>query len=331
MKQFRLKHLLLLLAAAFCVAPLAAVAQPADKFPTRPVRMIVPYAPGGATDIVARQVAQRLSELWGYQVVVDNRAGGSGAIALETVARATPDGYTLMVGNVSTNAIAETAFAKTLAIKPSRDLTAVTNLIEIPHMFLASTAVQATNLRQLAEYAKSAPRMAYASAGIASYPHLDAARLLKAMGIEMTHIPYKGGAGQMIPAMISNETQFTMLNLASTLPHIRAGRLKPLATTWPTRRSEFPEVQTMAEAGYPGIGTNAWNGLFAPSKMPPALLAHIYASTLKVLDSPEMKEALGKQLISVVPSKSPADYARFVNEDVVKWAAVIRENNISLD
>jgi tripartite-type tricarboxylate transporter receptor subunit TctC len=151
------------------------------------------------------------------------------------------------------------------------------------------------------------------------------------MNVEMTHIPYKGGAGQIIPAMIGNETQFTMLNLASSLPHLRAGRMKPLATTWPTRRAEFPDIPTMTEAGYPGIGTNAWNGLFAPSKIPPALLAQIYAATLKVMESPEMKEALGKQLISVVISKSPADYARFVNEEVAKWAAVIRDNNIALD
>jgi tripartite-type tricarboxylate transporter receptor subunit TctC len=173
--------------------------------------------------------------------------------------------------------------------------------------------------------------MAYASAGIASYPHLDAARLVKAMGVEMTHIPYKGGAGQIIPAIISNEVQLTMLNLASTLPHLRAGRMKPLATTWPTRRPEFPDIPTMAEAGFPGIGTNAWNGLFAPAKMPPALLAQIYAATLKVMHSPEMKDALGKQLISVVTSKSPADYAKFVNQEVTKWAAVIRDNNITLD
>ncbi len=312
-------------------ATTAAAAQTAEKFPVKPVRMIVPYAPGGATDIVARQVAARLGEYWGYQVVVDNRAGGSGAIALETVARANPDGYTLMVGNVSTNAIAESAFAKTLSIKPSRDLAPVTNLIEIPHMFIVNPTLPVNSLKQLAEYAKTAPRMAYASAGIASYPHLDAARLIKAMGIEMTHIPYKGGAGQMIPAMIGNETQLTMLNLASTLPHLKAGRMKPLATTWPTRRAEFPDIPTMAESGYPGIGTNAWNGLFAPAKMPPALLAQIHTATLKVLDAPEMKEALGKMLISVVTSKSPADYAKFVNEEVAKWATVIRDNNIALD
>jgi tripartite-type tricarboxylate transporter receptor subunit TctC len=331
MMQSRWISVALTLATAVCSIGIAVAAQPAEKFPNRPVRLIVPYSPGGATDIVARQVAARLSEHWGYQVVVDNRAGGSGAIALETVARATPDGYTLLVGNVSTNAIAETAFAKTLAIKPSRDLAPVTNLIEIPHMFMVSAAVPVSSLKQLIEYAKTAPRMAYASAGIASYPHLDVARLLKAMNVEMTHIPYKGGAGQIIPAMIGNETQFTMLNLASSLPHLRAGRMKPLATTWPTRRAEFPDIPTMAEAGYPGIGTNAWNGLFAPSKIPPALLAQIYAATLKVMESTEMKEALGKQLISVVPSKSPADYARFVNEEVAKWAAVIRDNNIALD
>jgi tripartite-type tricarboxylate transporter receptor subunit TctC len=331
MTQSRSIRAALVLAATISFAATTVTAQPAEKFPNRPVRMIVPYAPGGATDIVARQLAQRLSEYWGYQVVVDNRAGGSGVIALETVARATPDGYTLMVGNVSTNAIAESAFAKTLSIKPSRDLAAVTNLIEIPHMFMVNPSVPVSSLKQFAEYAKTAPRMAYASAGIASYPHLDAARLVKAMGIEMTHIPYKGGAGQIIPAIIGNEVQLTMLNLASTLPQLRAGRIKPLATTWPSRRPEFPEIPTMAEAGYPGIGTNAWNGLFAPAKLPPAVMAQLYASTLKVMESPEMKEALGKQLISVVTSKSPADFAKFVTEDVAKWAAVIRDNNISLD
>ena len=327
MMQFRTIRAVLLAAVALTVAP---AAHSAEKFPTRPVRMIVPYAPGGATDIVARQLATKLSEFWGYQVVVDNRAGGSGAIALETVARAIPDGYTLMVGNVSTNAISEPAFAKTLSIKPSRDLAPVTNLIEIPHMFMINPTVPVSSLKQLAEYAKT-NRLAYASTGIASYPHLDAARLVKAMGVDMTHIPYKGGAGQIIPAIIGNETQLTMLNLASSLPHLKAGRIKPLATTWPTRRAEFPDIPTMAESGYPGIGTNAWNGLFAPAKMPAALLAQIHADTLKVMESADMKEALGKQLISVVTSKSPADYAKFVNEDIAKWAAVIRDNNITLD
>ena len=299
-------------------------------FPTHPVRFIVPYAPGGATDITARQLAQRLTETWGQQVIVDNRAGGSGAIALDLAAHANPDGYTLMLGNVSTNAIAETAFAKQLKMKPSRELTGVTNLIELPHFFLVSAAVPVSNLKELIARAKT-QKMSYASAGVASYPHLDAARFLKAAGIEMTHVPYKGGAGQMIPALISNETQFAMLNMASTIAHFRAGRLKPLTTTWPTRRPEFPDIPTMAEAGFPGIGTNAWNGLFAPARIPKPLLAKVHADVVRAMESPEMKAALDKLFMTVVVNKSPAEFQSFVEEEVKKWGAVIVDNNLVIE
>jgi tripartite-type tricarboxylate transporter receptor subunit TctC len=305
-------------------------AQSTRDFPARPVRVIVPYAPGGATDITARQLAQKLGEAWGQQVIVDNRAGGSGIIGLELASNATPDGYTLFVGNVSTNAINESAFEKTMKFKPSRTLAGVTNLIELPHFFLTNASVPASDLREFAAYGKT-HKMAYASAGIASYPHLDAARLLKAMGIEMTHVPYKGGAGQMIPALISNETQFAFLNIASTISHFRAGRLKPLATSWPTRRTEFPQVQTMTEAGFPGIGTNAWNGLFAPARIPRALLNRIHADVLKVMSSPDMKAALDKQFMSAVVNPAPAEFQKFVEEEVKKWGAVIRENNIVIE
>jgi len=299
-------------------------------YPVRPVRLIVPYAPGGATDITARQLAQRLTDAWSQQVIVDNRAGGSGAIALELTAQAVPDGYTLMVGNVSTNAISETAFAKQLKVKPSRELTGVTNLIELPHFFLVSAAVPVSNLKELIARAKT-QKMSYASAGVASYPHLDSARFLKAAGIEMTHVPYKGGAGQMIPALIGNETQFAMLNMASTIAHFRAGRLKPLTTTWPTRRPEFPDVPTMAEAGFPGIGTNAWNGLFAPAKIPRPVLAKVHADVVKAMESPEMKAALDKQFMTVVVNRSPAEFQKFVEAEVKKWGAVIVDNKLVIE
>ena len=309
-----------------------AFAQPAEKFPTRPVRMIVPYAPGGATDITARLLQTRLNEVWGQPVIVDNRAGASGNIALELAAKATPDGYTLFVCNVSTNAINETTFAKTLPIRPSRDLTGVTNLIELPHLFTVSTAVPASNLKQLVDYVrKTGARMNYASAGIGSYPHLDAVRFLKAAGIEMTHVPYKGGAGQMIPGIIGNEVQFMMINMASSIPHIRSGRIKPLATTWPTRRPELPDVPTMAESGFPGIGTNAWNGLFAPAKVPQPLLDRIHATVVKVMEEPQMKETLAKQFMSVVVNKSPAEFQEFVLREVKKWGKVVTDNNITVE
>ncbi len=331
MKKQRLTIAQLFVALLTLFASSGAFAQPAEKFPTRPVRLIVPYAPGGATDITARQLAAKLTEAWGQQVIVDNRAGASGNIALELAAKSTPDGYILFVGNVSTNAINESVF-KSLPIRSSRDLTGVTNLIELPHFFTASTAVPASSLQQLFEHVKkTGARYNYASAGVGSYPHLDAARLLKAAGVEMTHVPYKGGAGQMLPAIIGNEVQFMHINMASSIPHIRAGRIKPLATTWPTRRPELPEVPTMAESGFPGIGTNAWNGLFAPAGIPKPLLGRIHADVVKVMESPAMKEQLSRIFMSVVVNKSPAEFQQFVREEVQKWGKVVAENNITAE
>jgi tripartite-type tricarboxylate transporter receptor subunit TctC len=328
-RRFTIAQLFLALLAVLTLN--AAFAQPAANYPTRPVRLIVPYAPGGATDITARQLSAKLTEVWGQQVIVDNRAGASGNIALELASKSTPDGYILFVGNVSTNAINESVF-KSLQIKPSRDLTGVTNLIELPHFFTASTAVPGATLQQFFEHVKkTGARYNYASAGVGSYPHLDAARLLKVAGIEMTHVPYKGGAGQMLPAIIGNEVQFMHINMASSIPHIRAGRIKPLATTWPTRRPELPEVQTMAESGFPGIGTNAWNGLFAPAGIPKPLLNRIHADVVKVMESPAMREQLAKIFMSVVVNKSPAEFQQFVLAEVKKWSNVVAENKITAE
>ncbi len=309
----------------------AAAAQAAETFPNRPVRLIIPYAPGGATDITARQLQARLNDLWGQPVIVDNRPGASGNIALELAATSTPDGHILQVGNVSTNAINETTF-KSLKIKPSRDLTGVTNLIELPHLWVVNPGIPVASLKELAAYAKkSSTRMNYGSAGVGSYPHLDAARLLKHMGVEMTHVPYKGGAGQMLPAIMGNEIQFMFINMASSIQNIRAGRIKPLATTWPTRRVELPDVPTVAEAGFPGYGTNAWNGLFAPAKIPKPLLAQIHADVVKVMTSPEMKASLDKQFMTVVVNKSPEEFSSFVREEIKKWGKVALENNITVE
>jgi tripartite-type tricarboxylate transporter receptor subunit TctC len=319
-------------ASLLIVAALAAgTSVAAEKFPQRPVRFIVPYAPGGATDITARLLQQGISELWGQPVIVENRPGASGTIALELAAKSSPDGYTLQVGNVSTNAINETTFAA-LKIKPSRDLTGVTNLIQLPHLWVVSTAVPVSGLKELADYAKkSGTRMNFGSAGVGSYPHLDAVKLLKHMGVEMTHVPYKGGAGQMIPAIMGNEIQFMFINLASSLPNIRAGRIKPLATTWDTRRPELPNVPTVAEAGYPGFGTNAWNGLFAPAGIPKPLLNRIHADVVKVMESPATKEALAKVFMTGIVNRSPEEFQRFVVQEIKTWGKIVIDNNIKVE
>jgi tripartite-type tricarboxylate transporter receptor subunit TctC len=321
-----------LAAAALIVSSGAVFAQPAQDYPNRAIRMLVPYAPGGATDIIARLVAAKLNEAWGQAVVVDNRPGASGNIALEAAARATPDGYTLQVGNVSTNAINETTFASTLRITPSKDLMGITNLIEIPHIFAVPGNFAAANIKQFIEMAKKAgTKYNYGSAGIGSYPHLDGVVFMRAAGIQMTHVPYKGGAGQMIPAIIGGEVQCMFINLASSLQNVKAGRIKPLATTWPTRVPDLPNVPTMTEEGFPGIGTNAWNGLFAPAGVPRPILDRIFAKVTEVANMPEVKDQLGKQLMTIVLSKSPQDYQKFVRSETEKWAKVVKENNIRIE
>ena len=307
----------------------SAFAQKSD-FPQRPVRIIVPYAPGGATDTSARPLAEGLRQLWGQPVIIDNRSGASGNIALELAANSAPDGYTLFVGNVTTNAINESIF-KT-SVKPLRDLTGVTNLIELPHIWAVSTAMPASSLRDFLEQAKkSAKPLNYASSGVGSYPHLDTILLLTRAGVQMTHVPYKGGAGQMIPAIMGNEVQFMFINLGNTISHVKAGRIKALATSWPTRRPELPDLPTVAEAGYPGMGTNAWNGLFAPARIPAPLLNRIFSDVVKVMETPSTRDMLGKSLMSVVVNKSPGEFQSFVQGEAKKWRQVVADNNIKAD
>ena len=321
-----------LLAAALAAGAAAAhAAEQAQKFPQRPVRMIVPYAPGGATDITARQLQTRIGELWGQPVIVDNRAGASGNIALELAGRSAPDGYTLFVGNVSTNAINETTF-RSLQVKPSRDLTGVTNLIQLPHLWVVNPSIPASTLKEFVAYVrKSGAKLNYGSAGVGAYPHLDAVKFLKIAGIDMTHVPYKGGAGQMIPAIMGNEVQFMFINMASSLPHIRTGRIKPLAITTLARHKELPNVPTTAESGFPGVGTNAWNGLFAPAGIPKPVLGRIHADVVKVMESPEMKASLAKVFMTVVVNKSPAEFQQFVLKEIKDWGKIVIENNIKVE
>jgi tripartite-type tricarboxylate transporter receptor subunit TctC len=302
-----------------------------SRFPVKPVRLIIPYAPGGATDITARQLQGKLNEFWGQPVIVDNRPGASGNIALELAARSPADGYTLFVGNVSTNAINETTF-KSLKVKPSRDLTGVTNLIQLPHLWVVNPGIPASTLKELVAYVKkSGAKLNYGSAGVGAYPHLDAVKFLKIAGIEMTHVPYKGGAGQMIPAIMGNEVQFMFINMASSLPHIRTGRIKPLAITTVERRPELPNVPTTAESGFPGVGTNAWNGLFAPAAVPKPLLRRIHADVVKIMESPAMKTSLAKVFMSVVVNRSPEEFQQFVLQEIRDWGKIVVENDIRVE
>ncbi len=315
----------------FCMLAAAPVfAQ--DAYPSKPVKLVVPYAPGGATDIIARIVAQRLTESLGQTFLVENRPGATGNLALEAVAKAPADGYTLLVGNVSTNAINENTFAHTLQIKPSRDLVGIAKLVEIPHVIAASIAFPAASLKDFIEMAKKDPaKINYASAGLGSYPHLDMEKFQRAAGIQVTHIPYKDGAGRMVPSLLSNETQVAFINLSSTLPHIRAGRIKALATTAPARLPELPDVPTLAELGYAGIGTNAWQGMFAPAATPKAIVDKLHGAVMAVLTKQEQKEGLAKQMMAVAVSGSPQEFTDLVRRETQGWGEFLRTANIKID
>jgi len=321
-----------MLCAALGASPLPAAAQSADSFPARPIKILVPYAPGGATDIIARIVAAKLTESLGQSVLVENRQGASGNLALEAVAKAPADGYTLFVGNVSTNTINENTFAHQLQIKPSRDLVGITKLVEVPHIIATTAGFPANSVADLIALAKKDPgKINYASAGLGSYPHLDMEKLMKTAGIQMTHVPYKGGAGQMIPAIIAGEAPVAFLNLSSALPHIRSGRMKAIATTAPSRLAELPNVATMAEQGFPGIGTNAWQGMFAPAATPKPVVDKIYQSVAAVLSNSQMKEQLAKQMLDVTLSSSPAQFQQLVETETHAWGDFLREARIKIE
>jgi tripartite-type tricarboxylate transporter receptor subunit TctC len=320
------------LAVIAVLLPQVAAAQSTDPYPTRPVKVLIPYAPGGATDIIARHLSPKLQEALGQPFVVDNRPGASGNIALEAAAKAAADGYTLLVGNVSTNAINESTFADVMQIRPSRDLVGISKLVEIPHVVVAAPTFPPNSVAKMIEWAKRNPgKLNYASAGLGTYPQLDMLKLLKAAGIEATHIPYKGGAAQMLPALMTGEVQVAFINLASTIEQVKAGRLKVLATTMPTRLAELPNVPTMAEQGFPGIGTNAWQGLFAPAATPKPIVDKLYAAVAAVLSRPEMKEMLARQLMTVTLSGSPQEFTEQVRAETQAWSEVVRDNKVRID
>jgi tripartite-type tricarboxylate transporter receptor subunit TctC len=233
------------------------------------------------------------------------------------------------VGNVTTNAINESGGGN---VKPSRDLVGITELAEIPHIIAASTAFPANTLAETIDYLKKNPgKVNYASAGIGSYPHLDMLKFAKVTNTNMVHIPYKNGAAGMVPSLMANETQLAFLNLASSIEQIRAGKMKAIATTAPTRLPELPNVPTMAELGYEGIGTNAWQGVFAPAATPKPIVDKLHSLIVKVMSTAETKERMNKGMLTVVLSKSPQAWTDQVKSETAKWADFIVENKIKFE
>jgi tripartite-type tricarboxylate transporter receptor subunit TctC len=321
MKLYRLP---VMLVAALAVV-FGSVAANAQKYPVRPVKIIVPYAPGGATDIVARIIADELTKITGQGFVVFNKPGAFGLLAIEEMAKAEPDGYTLMVGNVSTNAITPILYKKKLSIDYAKDVVAVTNLIDVP-AFLLVTAKDfpPKTVPEFIAYAKKNPgKVRYGSVGIGSYPHYDMAYFAKRAGdLDMIHIPNKNGAAGSIQDMIRGDAQAAFLNVASTAGMVQAGQLRPIALVNRTRLAEYPNLPTMQEVGFPGVGTLAWNGMFARAATPKPVLQAIHDDVLKALKSPEVVAKLTKQHFNIVPSASLADANKWLAGEMKHWETI---------
>ncbi|HEY0337936.1 MAG TPA: tripartite tricarboxylate transporter substrate-binding protein [Burkholderiales bacterium] len=327
MKAFRIAAVCVLAA----LVPLASAAQPAEQaYPVRPVRMLVPFAPGGATDIIARVLEPNLTRKLGQQIVIDNRTGAAGNIAVELVAQSQPDGYTLLVGNISTNSINPILFGKRMKVDAIRDLAPVTKLVAIPNFILGTPKIPAQTLREALAYAKQRPGQLNYQAPLGSYSHLDMLALTAAAGVKMVHLPSKG-AGETLSAMLRGDIHITESNVASNIGSVKAGQIRAYAVTSDQRLADLPEVPTMTEAGFPGIGSLNWNGLFAPARTPKTIVAKLHAQTIAAMRELDADGSLMKRQLPVSLNASPEEFTAFVQAETSRWAKIIKDNNVKID
>ena len=326
-----MKNLSLVIATLALAAGSAQAAQKSESvYPARPIRLLVPFAPGGATDIIARVLEPNLTRRLGQQIVVDNRTGAAGNIAVELVAQSQPDGYTLLVGNISTNSINPMLFAKRTRVDALKDLTGVTKLVAIPNFILGSAKLPAQTLKEALAYARARPGQLNYQAPLGSYSHLDMLALTAAAGVQMVHLPSKG-AGETLPALLRGDVHITESNVASNIGAVRAGQIKAYAVTSEKRLTELPEVPTLAEVGFPGIGSLNWNGLFAPARTPRAIVARLHADAVAAMKELDADGTLAKRQLPVSLSASPDEFNAFVHAEAKRWTKIIQDNGVRID
>jgi tripartite-type tricarboxylate transporter receptor subunit TctC len=317
-----------LLCAALACTPAVAGAAAQAEYPQRPVRVIVPQSPGASTDITARLVAQKLSESFKHSVIVDNRPGASGIPGTDMVARATPDGYTLMI--VASSFSINAATGRKLPYDPIRDFTAISQLSKFPNMLAAHPSEPFKTLQDVIAAAKAKPgQVSYASAGLATGTHMSAELLRYMTGIDLLHVPYKGG-GPAITAAMGGQTQLVVSTTVGLLPHVRAGKLRAIALTSAQRSAAAPEIPTVAESGVPGYEHEPWNAMFGPAGIPSPIVKRIHAEVARAVNAPEVRQFFERDGADVVASP-PEVFSRTLKAEIAKWAKVVKEAGIKLE
>ena len=302
----------------------------AEQYPVRPLRFIVPFPPGGANDTVARLAGPKITERLGQQVVVDNRLGGSGAVALDITARAAPDGYTLLVGNNTSNGIVPVLFAARMRSDPRKELSGITLMAEIQHVLIAAAKLPPNTFQELIDYVRARPGAVHYSAPLGGHPHLDMLALAGAARLNMVHVPSKG-AGETVPLLMRGESQVSNTNIASVIGLLRSGQLKAYAVTGAQRIAELPDVPTFTEVGVGEAGSINWVGLFAPARTPRAIVERLHAVIVETLSQSETKESAAKRLVPLAVSVSPAAFDKFVLAEIRRWEKVVKDNNLRID
>ena len=315
------------LAAAALIGGAPAAAQ--DAYPVRSIRMVIPYPPGGGTDIVGRMVAQKLGETFGQTVVADNRGGATGNIGTEIVARAAPDGYTLLMGNVAPNAINVSLFAK-IPYDPVNDFEPVSLVALTPNILLVHPSLPVKTVKEFVVLAKAKPgALNYSSAGIGSSSHLAPELLAMMTGIKVVHVPYKGGGPGLVD-LLSGQMQFMMTTTPAAMPHVRSGRIRALGVTSARRSQSLPEVPTIAEAGVKGYEVSTWYGVLAPAKTPKAIVTRLHGEIVKLIAVPDTRDKLLSQGFEPVGG-TPDEFAAYIKSEIAKWEAAVRESGARAD
>ncbi len=315
---------------AACIAAAPALAQQAaPAYPDKPIRIVVSFPPGGAADFSARILAQRLPAALGQSIVIDNRGGAGGNIGNDILAKAAPDGYTLLITAEGTITINPSVYAK-LPYVAARDITAITQLIKYANVVVLHPSVPANSVKELIAFAKSQPgKLSYSHPGVGTAQQLAVELFKSTVGVDITSVPYKGGGPAMI-SLVGNETQLSFATPPSAMPHVKGGRLKAIAVTSDKRSAALPDLPTISEAGLPGFNVEAWIGLFAPAATPRKVIARIHEEVAKVLRLPEVKDlvlGMGAETVGNPPQEANA----IVREETAMWAKVVKTTGVKIE
>ena len=301
----------------------------AQSYPSKPIRLVVPFPPGGSLDVVARAIGQKLSEAWGQPVVIDNRPGAGGNIGADLVAKSAPDGYTILEGALSTHAVNVSLYGK-MPYDPVKDFAPITLVAITPNVLVVNPAFPVNSVPELIAYAKAHPgKLSFGSGSNGSAGHLAGELFKSEAGVDMVHVPYKGGA-PALQALLAGDTQLMFDNLANSTPQLKAGKLKALAVTTAKRSALAPELPTLAETGLPGFDIYTWWGFMAPAGTPKEIVAKWNAEVARILGTPEMKQFFAQQGAEPAPT-TPEQFAALIKSEIPKYAKIVKASGAKVD